>query len=520
LWQWIPKDRTRGQLYVPDATGHLVPTGADDQPLRRKEKGVRQRTVLVPGRPEYVRAVRLVFDLYTRAGLSRRAISAKLNTAGHTFNGGPFTHPDVTVILTNPAYLGDTHFGKRRTAKHFSFTAAGTLVPVDNRQGRLRRPVEDRLVKEGTHDPLIDRATWDLAQEKLAWEREQLTEPDRHGHCHATRIASRNPAYYLRQLLICGHCGKPMAGRTETDWRSGKKRTVYVCSTYVKGRCGGHPVQCGHQTITHADAEQLLLDKVKELNLQFDQLASGGARATLKDRLRLLGVEDEQSLQKWQGQVDEGIEAFFDWLEQSGIDPDHGQRLRQVLAQHAANYYTGAVNGTLKRPGAATLAGLLDRVRDAIVESETLAVERAGAKLATLREDLATYTRNWVKATASMQAVLKQDIDRLEAEIAEWEPRTKPLSERFQVLYAAEAERQAERKKLLAEWPSLESREKGEAFRRLFKEVRLFWLKRYHPASERPTRRRTTSRPGRWSYHLDRGRIEWAYPVSDLADSW
>jgi hypothetical protein len=86
-------------------------------------------------------------------------------------------------------------------------------------------------------------------------------------------------------------------------------------------------------------------------------------------------------------------------------------------------------------------------------------------------------------------------------------------------LYAAEAERQAEREKLLAEWPTLEGREKGEALRRLFDTVTLFWDKQFHPALHKPTRPRKTDRTGRWSYTLKRDAIKWAFATSDLGSS-
>jgi hypothetical protein len=119
-----------------------------------------------------------------------------------------------------------------------------------------------------------------------------------------------------------------------------------------------------------------------------------------------------------------------------------------------------------------------------------------------------------------MQTVLKEDLEKLEAQLKEWEGRTVPLSERLKVLANAEQERKAERKKLLAEWPAMESREKGEALRQLFKTVTLFWEKTFHPAMAKPTRPRKTDRPGRWSYRLERDRIGWAFAASDLENTW
>lgn len=111
-WVFQPIDRSRGQVFYPDGDGGLRPVGPPDAKIPRKDK--RDVVKLVPSNnPDYVRAVKLIFDLYTRVGLSRRQISARLNAEGLKFNGGVFTHPDITMILRNPAYTGDTYFGRR-----------------------------------------------------------------------------------------------------------------------------------------------------------------------------------------------------------------------------------------------------------------------------------------------------------------------------------------------------------------------------------------------------------------------
>jgi hypothetical protein len=162
----------------------------------------------------------------------------------------------------------------------------------------------------------------------------------------------------------------------------------------------------------------------------------------------------------------------------------------------------------------------MGELRVAVLEAESQAVGEARRKVAELREEHRTYTRNWAKATDEMQGVLKQEIERLEGEIREWEPRTVPLSRRLEGLYAAEAERQADRERLLADWPALEHRAKGEAMRRLFNRVTLFWDKEFRPASSKPTRPRRTNRPGRYRYTLRRDRIVWDLATSDLGTSW
>lgn len=193
-WTWIPTCRGKGQLYFPDETGTLKPVGPPDAKIPPKTKGGREVTKLVPGRPDYVRAVKLVYDLYARVGLSRRAISKRLNDEGLKFNDGLFTHPDVTNILKNPAYLGDTHFGKVQTGDLSTFDPEGLIIPVKGKRDDKSRPIEECLVKKDTHEALIDRETWDRAQERLARELEECV-LDVDGNGHARRTPPRNPAY-------------------------------------------------------------------------------------------------------------------------------------------------------------------------------------------------------------------------------------------------------------------------------------------------------------------------------------
>ena len=114
-------------------------------------------TKLVPNKvhPEYVRAVELVFDLYTRVGLSRRQIAVRLNAEGILFNGGRFAHTNITDILRNPAYAGDTVFGKSQTGELYTFDAKGLIVEVKKRPANRHRDISECQKKQDTHKPLV-----------------------------------------------------------------------------------------------------------------------------------------------------------------------------------------------------------------------------------------------------------------------------------------------------------------------------------------------------------------------------
>src|SRR5688572_16764985 len=139
---------------------------------------------------------------------------------------------------------------------------------------------------EDTHKGLIDRATWNLAQKKLKGFRERSS------------FSPRNPDYYLKQIFVCGHCGKNMTGRTEIDPSNKERRVVYFCSSYINNKIAGTPSPCGAHRITHANAEKLLLDKIKELSLPYDELASVPARENLRERYSHLEGADEEALKQ------------------------------------------------------------------------------------------------------------------------------------------------------------------------------------------------------------------------------
>jgi len=498
LWEWQPASRFKGQLFYPDGdifykekgpnTGGTLKPGQENVKIQKKEK--RQRTVLVPSNdPKRIEAVRLIYDLYTRVELSRRQIAVRLNGGGFSLYGNRFGHTDITNIMTNPAYVGDACFGRTRKGELWTFDSEGNVNEIKGKRGHSRRDPDECLVKENTHEALIDRKTWEQAQKKLRTEREK------------TCYAPRNPNYYLKRLLVCGHCGRGMAAVTKTA--SGKRIVYYVCSSHTSARILGHSTECGYHRISHADAERLLLDKIAELGLEYDAAVSEGARGNIKQRLERLGRLDEESAKQWETILMEGVDAFAGFLtENYGIDYPVLPKLRKW----AMNVYLG--DGTAGKLSLAKMTKGLGDLKTAIAKVEADTASAAKRELDALREEYAAYTRNWAKTTSDMQqAVLKREMDRLEASIRALESKTVPLSERLDALYAAEAEAQAERYRLTAELPTLENREKGEAYRRLFKSVKLFWERQWVPFRDK--RRCKSSEPGRYRFLLQEGRTEW-----------
>lgn len=475
LWVWQPTSRTLGQTYF-DKGGKLI-AGPENVKIPRKEK--LDRNVLVPSNyPAHVKTVRLIFELFTKVGFSRRKICKRLNDEGRKYYDRPFTHSLVGLILQNPAYVGDTHFGKSQTGELHTFDNEGLLVAIKRKSEFATRPEAERIVKKDTHEGLIDRKTWALACRKLECESER------------TSFSPRNPAYYLKQLLVCGHCGKNMTGRMEG--LPGHKKPIYVCSSYIVGRTNGQETECGYHRISHDDAERMLLAKIEELGLEYDQSKSEAARGSVDRLLERLDSQDREASEKLQQFLTEGVQAFSAYMQETlGSSPSARVRLKKDIPA----------------------------LRKSVEKAEKTAMLKAQAKLTELKEEHANYTRSWAKASELQQSVLKSDIDALEAQISEWQERATPLRDRFGAIFAEDTARHAERSQLKSEWPSLDAREKGESLRRLFERVTLRWDRQFIPSAKKPARERKTDRKGRFRYTLNSRDIGWELHTSNLSRS-
>ncbi len=277
----------------------------------------------------------------------------------------------------------------------------------------------------------------------------------------------------------------------------------------------GQKTICGYHSISHQQAEQLLLDKLKSSNIFLDLTNFKATKKSHNQSLfRLESLEDDARL-RWWDLVNEGSGQLYDFYRQTGQLKNRD--LHQIKVA-VSNFYKW---GTLSRSlGSKHTNSAIADFRRAIETAESLIVTKADQKLAALDDEHKILTRNWNKASDQMQVHLREEIERVEFERRIWQSRSVPVSKRIAELEAQEIQRDAERKKLMAEWPTLESRAKGEALRKLFNTVTLFWDKKFQAASSRPSRERKTKRPGRYRYHLKLGEIQWQLSTSDLTSSW
>ncbi len=138
---------------------------------------------------EEAEVVRLVFDLYTKEGLTPYRVAQRLNKMGVTPpRGEKWVKDTIRVIIRNKHYIGMVVFNK---IKQTTVIENGEKIVK-----RLAQPEEEVIVAKGLHSAIIDMDTWEAAQKLVA-------RNPRQKHTYALK----NP---LSAILVCGKCGRAM----------------------------------------------------------------------------------------------------------------------------------------------------------------------------------------------------------------------------------------------------------------------------------------------------------------------
>lgn len=219
-------------------------------------------------------------------GMSCRKIAATLNEEGvptpATYanlpvgNPGPYTglwsSERISDMLQNETYIGNM--------------VQGRMVKVNYKSKKcLRQPREKWVIVENTHEPLVDRETFQKVR--------LLVESRKH-----TR--SRTYDFLLKGLIFCHECGYPLATLNRKN-AAGEERLFFVCRTYQRftkaGVCTCHSIK--EQTVTEA-----VLAKVREVcqaYLNADELLPMAQKAVESARA---ADSTEAELQSLRGKID------------------------------------------------------------------------------------------------------------------------------------------------------------------------------------------------------------------------
>ena len=117
----------------------------------------------------------------------------------------------IKKILTQPAYIGAV--ANQKNVTKFKIGWMGY------------RPMDEWVIVEGMHEPIIDRQTWDIVQEKI----NSRKRPDGNGNFSI-----------FSGLVHCADCGKTLTVRYNSQ-----RRKLFSCLTYNrygKSHCTSHSI--------------------------------------------------------------------------------------------------------------------------------------------------------------------------------------------------------------------------------------------------------------------------------------
>lgn len=155
--------------------------------------------------PEQAEVVRRIFSEYI-AGSGSSTIAMRLSNEGiPRMRGGEWRSSYIIGILKNEKYMGDALLQKTYSPSHLT------------KNKRINRGALPQYYAQGTHPAIIDRDTFNKAQEIMAerWRHLAVQKPT-------------NTRYPFSGMIVCGRCGKHFKRKTTNG------RISWQCQTYLQ----------------------------------------------------------------------------------------------------------------------------------------------------------------------------------------------------------------------------------------------------------------------------------------------
>jgi hypothetical protein len=437
-----------------------------DVPYRKNKS---DRVVYVPTEiaPDRIQAVQYAFRTFAAESITVAKLAVRMNRLGFTIYGKPWLKTTLEGILRNPAYAGDVRLNNVSRGE-FTVYDGTKLVPATNPDRKIvRNPAERQILTPDRHEPLIDRDTWKLVQEKLATRRGRPAPPKRDD-------------LWLRGLLVCGGCGKVMH-----TWCQGKSTRGYICASYYRFQQTRSPQEdtgCGRNWVSHEDAERLIQDHLGEAEVETTDRVSVDRLNGVIDELFGAKVEVLKAIRR-------AVHEYLTELNAVFAAGEAGREFSRLLAE-AAKAHRPVRDTELAREIERMAEGVFspDEARDLFVVFEDGKVQLAREKVAGLKEE---YDR-WLSLKARPDSdrefeAAREKCRKLEGELDVWEARMRPVDERVAELQTRLQGRRRQVSEASEALKGGSNRRKAEVVRGLFTRVVLHFRREKKARQSRTT---------------------------------
>jgi DNA invertase Pin-like site-specific DNA recombinase len=261
--------------------GHTPPLGYKRDPVTKQ----------LSIDPETAPLIRLIFELYLSDQTSGAyQIARQFNDQGQLSpTGRLWDQLNILRILRNPVYVGEVVYGNNGP-KHKRWLSD---------EGRIRAT--------GTHEALIDRATWEAVQSKMRRRR--------------TAGRDTSPKRLLSGLLYCEDC----QARMYSSWGGSPSQALFECGSMKKG--GRQACPTGKRIFSRV-LDELVIAAIAR-NLTAARAKGWAQRKAAKPAQVKRQIRERDWLQ---GKLDRLQEVYID----GGLDPEVYRNRRAALLSELA----------------------------------------------------------------------------------------------------------------------------------------------------------------------------------------
>lgn len=278
--------------------------------------------------------VRKIYKEYI-AGHSYLEIARKLNTLGYkTKRGAAYEVRTVEYILSNPFYYGAVRWNRQKHDDH-------TI-----------KSINEWIIAQGKHEPLIDKATWDEVQHLIAL-RSKPYKARAAGHMR----------HWMGGIVKCSDCGASLM--------STNHGTSYQCGNYNKGKCShSHYIKTTELEQAVFNAFRQILDGNMELHYELKKHAyEEDTDDTDRINKQLDKLADKEL------RIKEAYRAGIDTLEEYKENKRFVRAEREALQQQLADLTqtsNAATNAAMLNNISSVLGIITDTTKDTLTRANAI----------------------------------------------------------------------------------------------------------------------------------------------------
>lgn len=200
------------------------------------------------------KSCKVIADILTNEGVPIPSVYANLNRGKKSSAYGLWCSRTIDEMLNNETYIGNLTQGRRRTINY-------------KIKKEIRVPKEQWIVKENTHEPIIDKQMFEIVQATYKKNK---------------NLQKKSKDYLLRGFLFCEECGHAISISTRSETRA-----YTGCSHYQKY---SKFKVCTPHTMNYFELEEVILKEIRDMCKKY--VKSNNFENILKNSSRRNKIKD------------------------------------------------------------------------------------------------------------------------------------------------------------------------------------------------------------------------------------